>query len=293
MFPKIGVPPNGRFIMEHLIKMDDLGVPLFSETSIPFPNQHIGKEIFDPKKCVKNLQGEAGRRKVNFLVAGGILHRQKKMGKNPPSSPVRECFTAPTPNFHAYTQKILQIRLKLAATKAFSWKNSRIFCLEFWRDFFGGSKEPLRFSDSTWYCLDEILEETATRWLEQLEPYGKANSWWLCFLCWLMVFVQPQSRVLSLFHREKSTLSMVQNGFHSPNWLAPSSENCPPAATVVWFFFQSRQKRCVSNGVGSKAHTLAMSPFFAGLEERVSNNKNNGTAASNERLAPKLAWFFF
>ena len=32
MFPKIGVPQNRRFIMENPIKMDDLGVPLFSET---------------------------------------------------------------------------------------------------------------------------------------------------------------------------------------------------------------------------------------------------------------------
>ena len=129
MFPKMGVPPNGRFTMEHLIKMNDLGEnPLFSETSIPFPNQHIGKDIFDPKKCVTSLQGGARRRKVNFLVAGGILHRQKKNGEEPPpSSPVRECFTAPTPNVHAYTPKILQIRLKLTATKALSWKNSRIF----------------------------------------------------------------------------------------------------------------------------------------------------------------------
>ena len=34
MFPKIVVPQNGLFIMENPIKMDDLGVSLFSETSI-------------------------------------------------------------------------------------------------------------------------------------------------------------------------------------------------------------------------------------------------------------------
>ena len=46
--PKIGIPQNGRFIMEHPIKMDDLKKPLFLET--PTCKQRILGPNFFPKK---------------------------------------------------------------------------------------------------------------------------------------------------------------------------------------------------------------------------------------------------
>ena len=52
MFPRIGVPQNGGFIMENPIKMDDLGVSLFSETSSWETSSWVLVLVFNDQKYI-------------------------------------------------------------------------------------------------------------------------------------------------------------------------------------------------------------------------------------------------
>ena len=85
MFPKIGVPQNGWLILENPIKMDDLGVPLFSETSICNMDTNVSNntdsilssffDIFMTTPHLWRNDSKKNRRVVIFLKNGWAIYQ--------------------------------------------------------------------------------------------------------------------------------------------------------------------------------------------------------------------------
>ena len=72
MFPTIGVPQNGWFIVENPIKMDDLRVPLF------FGNTHI-----DDQQLFNCLGGLDRHQRVHLVCQTSSLHCSFALEREP------------------------------------------------------------------------------------------------------------------------------------------------------------------------------------------------------------------
>ena len=94
--PKIGIPQNGSFIVENPINMDDLGVPLFSETSNQRGVEIVCFERANRWKCL--IIEKRNRIEKDFALENGqtcqrtpIFKHQQSRGVKLHSTQVTAC----------------------------------------------------------------------------------------------------------------------------------------------------------------------------------------------------------
>ena len=86
VFPKIGVPENGWFVVENPIKMDDLGVPLFLEIPILFQHRPTSSSChrFTPTFAVLHRATLATSNDIHMPVWWPSKSSRKKQGSMVP-----------------------------------------------------------------------------------------------------------------------------------------------------------------------------------------------------------------
>ena len=73
MFPKIGIPQNGWFLMENPIKMDYLRVPLFLETPTWILRANTKKSLEDHESFARPAPARSAKRGFGANVLEFLL----------------------------------------------------------------------------------------------------------------------------------------------------------------------------------------------------------------------------
>ena len=116
---------------------------------------------------------------------------------------------------------------------------------------------------------------SATRRLELLELWAIARQIadgcvvFLCSFC-----STPKSCHVAVPPRKVNSEHGSKVVFHGPNWLAPSSETAPQLQRLFGFFFKAVRSAAFQTALAPRLTLWRCPPFFAGLEERVSNQNN-------------------